>query len=131
MSLFAAKARAARSDGAAGAVLPILQRLLVVVDAENRQLSERRRVDYQAHSQKKNQGLWELMRVRAALENARANAEVSAALSDLCEKLEINRRLLKAQLRAAQTVAGIVARAIREGQSDGTYSAYPWRDEAI
>jgi len=112
------------------ALLPVLDRLRAVVEAENQELARGAAVDYPGHSQRKNQGLLELTRMKVSLASARANPAVSSALSDLSAALDLNRRLLGAQLRAARTVASIVSRAIREGQSDGTYSAYPWRDDS-
>jgi hypothetical protein len=115
-------------DAAIGMILPIVDRLRQTVEAENGELSRSRAVDYHAHSQRKSQGLLELNRMRAALASASANPIARAALADLSAKLDLNRRLLRVQLRAAQTVSGILARAISEGQSDGTYSAHAWRE---
>jgi hypothetical protein len=42
--------------------------------------------------------------------------------------LEDNRRILRVQLKAVQQVSEIIARTIQAGQSDGTYSAYAWRE---
>jgi hypothetical protein len=125
-----ARHRPAPEDRALIALLPVLERLCAIVDAENEELARRASVDYQGHSQRKNQGLLELARMKASLASSRANPAISGALGNLSTKLDLNRRLLGAQLRAARTVASIVARAIRDGQSDGTYSAYPWRDDA-
>jgi hypothetical protein len=50
------------------------------------------------------------------------------ALDALRVKLDANQRLLRIQLNAARKVSDIIARAIQDGQSDGTYSAYAWRD---
>jgi len=110
-------------------VLPVIERLRNVVENENRELLQRERLNYQAHSQRKNQGLLELTRLKTSLACIRNHPAASAALADLSAKLELNNRLLGTQLRAARTVSGIVARAIRDGQSDGTYSGHPWRDD--
>ena len=110
-------------------ILPVIERLRVVVEAENRELLLRGPVDYNNHSQRKNQGLLELSRLRPALGGAQSNPRAQAAFADLSATLDVNRRLLHTQLRAAQTISNIVARAIREGQSDGTYSPHPWREE--
>ncbi|HZZ61570.1 MAG TPA: hypothetical protein VFE63_10385 [Roseiarcus sp.] len=39
----------------------------------------------------------------------------------------MNRRALGVQLKPAAAIADIIARAIRDGQSDGTYDARAWR----
>jgi hypothetical protein len=49
------------------------------------------------------------------------------ALADLHAKLEINRRALALQLKACVAVSEIIFRAIRDSQSDGTYTALAWR----
>jgi hypothetical protein len=36
--------------------------------------------------------------------------------------------MLRVQLNAARKVSDIIAKAIQDGQSDGTYSAFVWRD---
>ncbi len=108
-------------------VLSVIERLSLVVQAENGDLRERRAVDYPAHSQRKSQGLLEFNRVRPALTCVRANPAARAALANLSAQLEINHRLLRTQLKAAQTVSSLIARAIRDGQSDGTYAPFAWR----
>ena len=62
------------------------------------------------------------------LAGAEASKPLSDALAALRAKLEVNQRKLRIQLNAARRVGDIIARAIQEGQSDGTYSASAWRD---
>ena len=109
-------------------VLPVVERVRGAVEAENRELLEFRVSDYQAHNERKSHGLLELNRLQSVLSKVRAHPAARAALLGLSAELTANRRLLLSQLRAAQTVSGIVARAIRDGQSDGTYSAQAWRE---
>ncbi|HXE23965.1 MAG TPA: flagellar protein FlgN [Roseiarcus sp.] len=112
---------------AAAAAVPIVERLVATIDAENRDLEQGRRVRYEVYSQSKNQGLLELNRLAPALGGATAAGPLRAALAELHAKLEINRRALAMQLRACHAVSEIIARAIQEGQSDGTYTALGWR----
>jgi hypothetical protein len=107
--------------------LPIVERLRRTVAAENDDIARGRPVPYEAYSLRKNQGLLELNRLLPAIERASASGPLREALADLNAKLEINRRALGVQLRASVAVAEIIARAIREGQSDGTYDARAWR----
>ncbi len=86
-------------------------------------------VDYHAYNLRKSQGLLELNRLAPAFANHQIGPVLRAALADLHAKLETNRRLLRTQLLAAQAVSNIIARAIRDSQSDGTYSAHPWLDD--
>jgi hypothetical protein len=112
---------------AAAAALPIVERLVATVDAENRDLEQGRRVKYEAYSLSKNQGLLELNRLVPALGGATAARPLRDALNELHAKLEINRRALAVQLKACHAVSEIIARAIQDGQSDGTYTALAWR----
>jgi hypothetical protein len=111
---------------AAAAALPIVQRLVATIDAENRDLEQGRRVKYEAYSLSKNQGLLELNRLAPALGVATAAGPLRDALAELHAKLEINRQALAVQLKACHAVSEIIARAIQNGQSDGTYTALVW-----
>ena len=69
--------------------------------------------------------------VRAADQHhAEVMAQQGIDLAELNAALETNERVLGAQLRASIAVAEIIARAIRDGQSDGTYTARAWRERA-
>jgi hypothetical protein len=108
--------------------LVIIDRLADAVERETQDLSGAGPVDYRAHSRRKSQGLLELSRLEATLLGARGHPRLRLALGDLLAKLDANQRLLHAKLMAARTVADVVARAISEGQSDGTYSEQIWRE---
>jgi hypothetical protein len=114
-------------SGAAAAALPIVERLIVTIEAENRDLEQGRPAQYEAYSLRKNQGLLELNRLIPALNRALAGGPLRQALADLNAKLEVNRRALAMQLKACAAVSEIIARAIQDGQSDGTYTALAWR----
>ena len=111
----------------AAAALPIVERLRETVEAETRDIEQGRLVKYEAYSLRKNQGLLELNRLVPALNCATACGPLREALADLHSKLEINRRALAVQLKACVAISEIIARAIRDGQSDGTYTALAWR----
>ena len=118
--------RRSLSPGAVAA-LPIIERLIATLDAENRDLEQGRRVKYEVYSLSKNQGLLELNRLLPALAVAAAAGPLRDALAELHAKLEINRRALAVQLKACEAVSEIITRAIQDGQSDGTYTASAWR----
>src|SRR5271165_1071326 len=107
--------------------LPIVERLRQTASAETEDIARGRPVPYEAYSARKNQGLLELNRLLPALADATPSAALREALADLAAALEANRRALGVQLKASVAVAEIVARAIRDGQSDGTYTALAWR----
>ncbi|HEY5205356.1 MAG TPA: hypothetical protein VIJ63_12255 [Roseiarcus sp.] len=111
---------------AAAAALPIIERLIATVDAENRDLEHGRRVKYEVYSLNKNQGLLELNRLLPALAVVAATGPLRDALAEVHAKLEINRRALALQLKACEAVSEIITRAIQDGQSDGTYTALAW-----
>jgi hypothetical protein len=108
--------------------LVIIERLADAVERETRDLKGPGPIDYRAHSQRKSQGLLELSRLAATLASARGHPRLRLAVGDLLHKLDVNKRLLFAKLQAARAVAEVVARAISEGQSDGTYSEQIWRE---
>jgi len=119
-----------KSEAAASVLamaLPVVERLRQTVAAENEDIAQGRSVPYEAYSLRKNQGLLELNRLLPALGRAGADGALRDALADLNATLEVNRRALGVQLKAAAAVAEIIARAVRDGQSDGTYDARAWR----
>ena len=123
MSQFERRAQSA----AAAAALRIVARLIATLEAETRDLEQGRPVQFEAYSLRKNQGLLELNRLIPALDRTIAAGPFREALADLQAKLEVNRRALAVKLKACAAVAEIIARAIQDGQSDGTYSALAWR----
>src|ERR1700727_2529203 len=110
----------------AAAALPIIERLIATVEAENRDLEQGRGVKYEVYSLNKNQGLLELNRLLPALAVAATAGPLRDALAELHVKLETNRRALAVQLKACEAVSEIITRAIQDGQSDGTYTALAW-----
>ena len=118
------------SGAAAPAVamaLPVLERLTRTVTAETEDIVAGRPAPYEIYGQRKAQGLLELNRLTPALAGSRRGGRLASALADLNAALEANKRALGVQLRASIAVAEIIARAIRDGQSDGTYTAGAWR----
>lgn len=110
----------------AAAALPIIERLIATVDAENRDLEQGGRVKYEVYSLNKNQGLLELSRLIPGLAAAAAAGPLRDALAELHAKLKINRGALAVRLKACEAVSEIITRAIQDGQSDGTYTALAW-----
>ena len=112
---------------ALAAALPIVERLRDAVAAENEDIAKGRRVAYETYSSRKNQALLELNRLLPALCGATAEGALGEALADLLARLEVNAQALRVQLKASAAVAEIIAKAIRDSQSDGAYSALAWR----
>jgi len=75
---------------------------------------------------KKSQGLLELSRTMQALhgvDRASWGIDPTVLLSRLRDKLETNRKILDLYLRASREVSLVIAKAIEEQDSDGTYGA--------
>jgi hypothetical protein len=123
-----AAAGSSRGQSPIAMILPVVDRLRRTLEEENEDIARRGSVDYHAYNLRKSQGLLELKRLAPALADTQVGPILRVALADLYTKLETNRRMLRTQLRAAQAVTNIIARAIRESQSDGTYSARSWLD---
>ena len=119
---------ATRAARACEMILPVIDRLQQTLDAENEQIASGKGIDYDALNQRKSQGLLELSRLAPMIAGAEASKPLSDALAALRAKLETNQRMLRIQLNAARRVGDIIARAIQEGQSDGTYSPSVWQD---
>lgn len=119
--------RQPRSHPHAAVALPVVQRLTRTVTAETEDIVAGRPAPYELYGQRKNQGLLELSRLLPAFAKAGGGKDLGGALGELNAALEANKRSLGMQLKAAIAVSEIIARAIREGQSDGTYTARAWR----
>ena len=122
---------ATASCGLAGSVemlLPAIERLQSALEAENAQIASRKAVDFHEFNLRKSQGLLELTRLMPIVAGVEIGPNLRAALVGLKAKLEDNRRILRVQLKAVQQVSEIISRTIQAGQSDGTYSAYAWRE---
>ncbi len=75
---------------------------------------------------KKNQSLLELSRAIQALhgvDHSCWRSDPRTLLARLREKLEANRKILDIHMKAAREVTLVIARAIEEHESDGTYGA--------
>jgi hypothetical protein len=109
-------------DPAMLGLINIISTLETVVEEETAALAARTQVDLESFSNRKSQGLMELNRAARNLEAMANHQLVAARLSGLREKLAVNQRALKLHLEAVREISSIVANAIREADSDGTYS---------
>jgi hypothetical protein len=105
-----------------------IERVRSAIEAENATIASGRVVDFKEFNLRKSQGLLELSRLMPVMSGAVLDPELRAALCGLRAKLEDNGRILRVQLKAVQDVSDIIARTIHAGQSDGTYSAFSWKD---
>lgn len=99
-----------------------LARLEKVLDEENAALARFDASNIAEFSRVKTQSLLELQRP-AGLHPAR-DPDLQARLQALQQKLELNRWLLHLHLQAAKEVSSVIMSALRDAESDGTYSRY-------
>jgi hypothetical protein len=99
-----------------------VQRLEETVDQETAALRGAGRADFNEFNTRKSQGLFELDRALRMLGSAQPNEEVKTHLRTLRQKLDTNREVLKIHLEAVREVAALISDAIRNVESDGTYS---------
>ena len=127
---FASSSNIASSrPGASGEMLMLaIQRVQDAIDTENAKIASARVIDLQEFNLRKSQGLLELSRLMPLFAGVQIDAALREALTLLRAKLEENRRILRVQLKAVQQVSEIISRTIQAGQSDGTYSAFSWRE---
>lgn len=111
--------RALRNEAA---LVDALDRVEHVIDAETAALRGLKVVDLRDFNNRKSRGLLDLTRAIRALDGAELDAVASARLKILRAKLEANQAVLSMHLAAAREITQTVARAIRDAESDGTYS---------
>ena len=99
-----------------------IERLEDVVDQETAALKSRAPADLREFNNRKSQGLLELSRSLRYFQVAPPTNAVLERLAGLREKLDINQAVLKLHLDAVREVSTIMADAIRDAESDGTYS---------
>jgi hypothetical protein len=118
----AAAARAAEVKTASALLHKAAERLEEIVEQETAALRSRKAVDFNDCNNRKSQGLLELSRALHMLRDGVPSDETKDALRRLRGKLDANRGVLQTHLDAVHEVAGIIADAIRNADSDGTYS---------
>jgi hypothetical protein len=99
-----------------------IERLEDVIEQETKALKSRAAVDLEAFNVRKSQGLLELNRALRGLDGLVRDKVVQARLAGLRAKLAVNQAVLKMHLEAVREVASVLADAIRDAESDGTYS---------
>jgi hypothetical protein len=118
---------ATQDDGAAqlsanAALKSAAARLLQLLDRETTALRGRQTVDMDDLCDRKNKALLELSRISRRIEGEAVDPELQSMLDALRSKLDENRAVLQLHLQAVGEVADILAAAIRDADSDGTYS---------
>ena len=120
-------ADAARSDEVRGLVAAI-RRLEGIVEEETAALSTGKKIDFDDFSARKSRSMLEFVRLMRARMHLGAEVEVTEEIQRLREKLERNRSILEMHYDAVREVAGIIVKAIKEAESDGTYTGRAAQD---
>lgn len=120
-------ADAARSDDVRG-LLAAIRRLEGIVEEETVALQMGQKIDFDDFSARKSRSMLEFVRLMRARMHLGAEVEVTEQIQRLREKLERNRSVLEMHYDAVREVAGIIVKAIKEAESDGTYTGRAAQD---
>lgn len=99
-----------------------IERLEEAVEQETAALQTRAGIDLREFNDRKSQGLLELTRAMRHIEGTAPEPKLAKRLAQLRSKLEINSAALKMHLEAVREVSAVMADAMRDAESDGTYS---------
>lgn len=109
-------------NGMLASLVRTIERLEETLEQETAGLRSRTPIDLKDLNNRKTHGLLELTRVMRHLNRGSLTPSVATRLSALRNSIEINSRVVKMHLEAVREVSAIVADAIRDAESDGTYS---------
>jgi len=100
-----------------------IRRLESIVEKETIALESGKKIDFDEFSTRKSQGMLEFVRLTRVGIPPGVEAQIAEEVRRLRQKLERNRAVLEMHYGAVREVAAIIVGAIRETESDGTYSA--------
>jgi hypothetical protein len=122
----AAPAASAPAAAARASLLPMLevsiQRLEEIVDQETTALRDRKAIDLKDFNNRKSQALLELTRSLRQMEGIGPSPTLVARVGALKSKLVVNQAMLRLHLEAVREISTSLADAIRNSESDGTYT---------
>lgn len=117
----AARAEVTRSEEISS-LLTAIRRLEDIIEEETTALATGQKVDFDDFSMRKSRSMLEFVRLMRARMHLGGETEVTDEIQRLREKLERNRSLLEMHYDAVREVAAIIVRAIKDSESDGTYT---------
>ncbi|QTL04301.1 hypothetical protein J5J86_02840 [Aquabacter sp. L1I39] len=123
MDLFEALPSVPGKDPALATLVSALERLEELVDQETEALRLRAPLDLADINRRKSRSLLELSRAARGVD-VRQGDLLQERLDRLRGKLVDNQGVLSLHLAAAQEVGAILDQALRDAESDGTYSTY-------
>jgi hypothetical protein len=112
--------------GAVDTCLRAIERIEHLVDEETAALSVGTAADLDGFTRRKSHALLELTRALRGFDASHART-LEPRLKPLRDKLAANAATLRRHLDAVQEVSAVLARAIRDAESDGTYTGVAWR----
>ncbi|MBC9880749.1 flagellar biosynthesis protein FlgN [Bradyrhizobium sp. INPA01-394B] len=122
-----ARLEATRFEELSG-LLAAIRRLESIVEEETTALATGQKVDFDDFSARKSRSMLEFVRLMRARMHLGGEPEVTEEIQRLREKLERNRSLLEMHYDAVREVATIIVKAIKDAESDGTYTGRAARD---
>src|SRR6059058_1144595 len=120
-------ADAARSDEVRG-LLAAIRRLESIVEEETVALATGKKIDFDEFSARKSRSMLEFVRLMRARMHLGGEVEITEEVQRLREKLERNRSILEMHYDAVREVATIIVKAIKDAESDGTYTGRAAQD---
>ncbi len=123
LTLPPAEAAMAGTESTMDTFLSIVNRLESTLDAESEALSRNFPISMGELNHRKRQGMLELGRVMRILPAGAPAQAVRDRLTTFSATIERNRHILDIHLRAVRDIAEIIAKTMRDADSDGTYSA--------
>ena len=100
-----------------------IERLEEAVEQETAALNMRAGVDLREFNDRKSQGLLELTRAMRHFEGTAPEPALMTRLARLRSKLDRNSVALRMHLDAVREISAVMADAMRDAESDGTYSS--------
>lgn len=122
-----ARLEATRIDEVRG-LLAAIRRLETIVEEETAALATGQKIDFDEFSMRKSRSMLEFVRLMRARMHLGGETEITEEIQRLREKLERNRSILEMHYDAVREVASIIVRAIKEANSDGTYTGRTAQD---
>ncbi|MCA1373687.1 MULTISPECIES: flagellar biosynthesis protein FlgN [unclassified Bradyrhizobium] len=116
-----------RSDEMRG-LLAAIRRLAGIVEEETTALATGQKIDFDDFSARKSRSMLEFVRLMRARMHLGGEVEITEEIQRLREKLERNRSILEMHYDAVREVAGIIVKAVKDAESDGTYTGRTAQD---
>lgn len=105
------------------ALAKTIERVTNMIDLETQNLRHYQSIDLVSFNHQKSHALLELTRAMRAIPPDALDVEILQGLGVLRERLKSNLDTLDIHLKAVRQVSALIAKAIEDDNSDGTYSA--------